>query len=345
MAFLLLGGAMALTLFPAARFSPAENRNLADFPQFEGEALANGSYTAALDTYATERFPYRQQMRGARALYQVASGRAEVRDAVLCTDGSLSSKITVNARIWRKNMAGLRRWQAVLDDKLTVAAAPCRIEARAAVLPPFFTGEDYAPYWKELAENTENLVTFRDFSDDALWYRTDHHWTTAGAYLAYARLGEQLGYEPLPADFFSREIVTKRFYGTTDAAAGIPFVKPDRIELYRFAGDTEKAVKIDGKTPPFEGFYDFEKLKTRDGYGVFFGGNYATLSIESATPLPRLLVVKDSFANSLLPFLSNHFNITAIDPRYGGTLAAAQDFDAVLLLCGIQTLCTLSFIK
>ena len=145
-AFLLLGGAVALTLLPSARFSPAENRNLADFPQFEAEALANGSYTAALDTYATERFPFRHTMRGARALYQLASGRFEVGDAVLCTDGSLSRKVAVNERIWRKNMAGLRRWRAALGDKLTVAVVPARIEARAAVLPPFFAGEDYAPY-------------------------------------------------------------------------------------------------------------------------------------------------------------------------------------------------------
>lgn len=344
-ALLLGGGAVALTFFPSARYSAQENRNLADLPQFEVAALTSGAYTAALDTYATERFPFRHTMRGARALYQLVNGRGEVGDTVLCTDGSLSRKITVNERIWRKNTAGLKRLQARLGERLTVAVAPCRIEARAVVLPPFFEGEDYAPYWEELAESTQNLITFQDFSDDALWYRTDHHWTTTGAYLAYCRLGEALEYTPFGVEAFTIEQAGTSFYGTTDAAAGIPFIKPDTIHLYRFVGDTEKAVKIDEKAPPFEGFYDFEKFQTRDGYGVFFGGNYARLSIESKVPQRRLLVLKDSFANALLPFLSLHFDVVAVDPRYATQNDLDEEFDATLLLCGMQTLASTEFLK
>ena len=336
----ILFGCLSLSCFPAARFSARENRVLAAFPQPSVASVADGNYTAALDAYATDRFPFRIPLRTARSGLLIATGRQEAGDVLLCTDGSLCKRAQVNERAYQKNLTVLQDLCATYGDRFTVAIAPRRIDARAEVLPSLYdNGENAAP-WSLLQHSLPNAVTFSMLTADAHWYRTDHHWTTQGAYQAYRHLGQTLGYAPLPEESFTAETVSTTFYGTSHAAAGIPFITPDTIQLYRYDGDVAYTVKKDGEPAPFTGFYDRERLNTHDGYGVFFGGNCGTLEITDQTERPTLLVIKDSFANALLPFLARHFHVIALDPRYEKADLAthAATADRILFLCGMQTL-------
>ena len=341
MAGVLLAGSISLTAFPAPRISEQENRTLADLPAFSGKTLAAGEYTAGLDAYATERFPFRLPLRTARAVLQIGTGRQEVGGVLLCTDGSLARRISVNEGGYRQNLTALQKLQNIYGEKLTVAVAPRRIDARREVLPPLYDTAEDAGVWETLQQALPGAVTFPSLTADTHWYRTDHHWSTEGAYLAYCALGERLGYTPYPAESFTKETVSTNFRGTSDAAAGLPFVAPDRIELYRYTGDLDYTVTRDGETAPFAGFYDTAKLQTRDQYAVFFGGNRGVMRIENKTERPTLLVIKDSFANAMLPFLALHYRIVAVDPRYTakGIQSFAEGADAILCLCGMQTLC------
>lgn len=339
--FFLLAGCLLLSLFPAPRFSPQENRNLASFPAFTAEAAASGRYTAALDAYATERFPARVALRQARAWLQIATGRQEAGGVLLCRDGSLARRMTVNERAYAQNLTALQRMYSDCKDRLTVAVVHRRIDARQDVLPPLYDVSENKAVWDTLTAELPTAILFPTLTDDAHWYRTDHHWTSAGAYAAYCALGDALGYIPLPESAFTVETVSTNFYGTSHAAAGIPLVAPDRIELYRFTGEDAYTVKRDGSPAPFTDFYDFEKLQTRDQYAVFLGGNCGVLEIVPPSLRPKLLVVKDSFANALLPFLAQHYTVTAVDPRYCSERISdlASAADQTLVLCGMQTLC------
>lgn len=339
-AIFLFVGCIALTFFPAARFSAVENRNLAEFPTFSAANVADGSFTAGLDTYATERFPARRSLRGMRGICQLLEGKCEVGGVLLCTDGSLCKRMTVNDKAYAQNLAALQALRAAYGEKLTVAIAPRRIDARTAVLPSLYDQSENASVWERLHEKLPDAITFPELTADAHWYRTDHHWSTEGAYRAYCDLGAVMGFTPYGEDAFTRVTVSESFLGTSDAAAGLPFITPDRITLYRYVGDTAFTVKRDGKFAPFTGFYDTERLQTRDQYAVFFGGNCGVLEITDEEELPSLLVIKDSFANALLPFLSRHYTVTAIDPRYCNDHieAYASTADQILILCNMQTL-------
>ena len=343
----LLFGSAALTFFPAARMSERENRILAELPTPSAANMADGSYTAGLDTYATERFPFRVPLRAARAALEIGLGRQEVGGVLLCTDGSLCKRITPNGRAYQKNLAALQDMQHAYGDRLTVAVAPRRIDARAAVLPPLYDADENAAVWDTLAGSLPHAVTFPALTADAHWYRTDHHWTTLGAYEAYLQLGGVLGYTPYAETDFRAETVSKNFLGTSDAAAGLPRISPDSIQLYRYEGDGAYTVKKDGKATPFAGVYDMEKLQTRDQYAVFFGGNCGFLEITYSENRPTLLLIKDSFANALLPFLARHYRVIALDPRYcaDGIEAYARSADRILCLMGMQTLCTTVIFK
>ena len=347
-ALLLCAGTLLLTLFPAARYSPTENRLLAAAPTLSAKDLKSGAYTAAWDSFATERFPARGTMRKGRSLLTLALGECEVHGVILCRDGSLSRRIAVEKRIYSQNLAALQRLKlrfAEASLPCTVAIAPRRLEARAEVLPALYDTASEQDIWQALAAQHPDALALTDCTDDAFWYRTDHHWTTHGAYFAYCRIAAALGITPLTD--FTQQVVSTDFYGTSDAAAGIPFIAPDSIVLYRFEGDEAYRVTRDGEPADFTGLYDPQKLHTRDQYATFLGGNCGTLTVDlgDADSRPLLFLIRDSFADSVIPFLARHFRIVALDPRYAktGALELAGAADRVLVLCGMQSICNTVF--
>ncbi len=336
---LLLGG-VGVTFFPAPRLSVTENRYLAPFPALSAKDLASGAYTAALDTYATERLPARDVCRRVYATSELTLLRAESHGVILCHDGSLCRRLAVNDYAYRQNLSALTRLQGMLGEvPLTVAVAPRRIDVRCEVLPALYDTAREQAAWEQLPAGT---VTFLDATSDAHWYRTDHHWTNEGAYFAYVRLSRYLGYTPHPTSAFNPQKVSQNFLGSSAAAAGFSQITPDTVSVWRYEGEEDYRILRDGVPASFTGLYDEEKLLCADQYSLFLGGNCGLLQIDrgEGDTRPVLLMIKDSFANSLVPFLARHYRILAVDPRYhaGGLGDLAQSADAALVLCGMQTL-------
>ena len=83
-------------------------------------------------------------------------------------------------------------------------------------------------------------------SGEEIWYKTDHHWTTLGAYYAYCYFGESLGYEPFGIDDFERVNICDNFLGSSYSLTGGVAFSSDSIELFRYAEDGEYTVTADG---------------------------------------------------------------------------------------------------
>ncbi|MBQ3482845.1 MAG: hypothetical protein IJA78_01575 [Clostridia bacterium] len=342
---LLVLGGVSLALFPAPRYSETENRYLAAFPTVDRAALTEGTLGASLDTYCTERLPLRGTLRSARALYHLALGEREVHGVIRARDGSLIRRMTVNETAYTQNLTALTRLAREAEAAelpFTVAVAPQRIDVRADLLPGLYRMTREQTVWQQLNAAYPEAVTFLDAKSEDYWFRTDHHWTADGAFFAYEQLGAALGYTPLSKSEFARVTVSEAFWGTSDAAAGIPRTAPDVLTLLTRADDGGFHAVADGKPLPFAGFYDESKLNMRDKYAVFLGGNYGMLKIEQGEDdtRPALLLLKDSFANSVIPFLARHYRIVAVDTRYyrGDLTLLAAECDAVLALYGMQTL-------
>ena len=160
---------------------------------------------------------------------------------------------------------------------------------------------------------------FKAESDElSVYYNTDHHRTTYGAYLLYLRACKELKVEPYPESYFTKITVCNDFYGTDFFKSRLPkaLANPDSIELWRYENDENVTFTIHDKNITLSGFYDFSKLNTTDKYAVFLGGNYAHATVFSSSDKPTLLLFKDSYANAVVPFLALHFNIDIVDPRY-----------------------------
>jgi len=169
----------------------------------------------------------------------------------------------------------------------------------------------------------------RPHNGEYIYYKTDHHWTTLGAYYAYASLGAKMGYEPFIKDSFEIETATEDFYGTSWSKAGAKWIKPDRIEYYNmidylvYGGQDMFYTKIYGaEEKTLQWFYDRDKLNTKDKYSSFLGGINSRISvyvsdrIEFLKPRKKLLLIADSFAQSLAPFLAMDYDIEIIDMRF-----------------------------
>lgn len=177
-------------------------------------------------------------------------------------------------------------------------------------------------------------------SGEELYYRTDHHWTSLGAYYGYTALMEAMGMEPVDLADYERTTVTDQFYGTIFSASGVRWVAPDRIDTYIPADGVKVTSYFDG-TPSQGSLYVDSYLEVKDKYSYFLGGVQPLCVVETGlTDAPRLLLIRDSYSDSLTPFLTQSFSqIHLFDPRYN--LSSIQGYiqdngiDAVAVLYSI----------
>ncbi len=169
------------------------------------------------------------------------------------------------------------------------------------------------------------LSTLSGHADEYIYYRTDHHWTSLGAYYAYASAAKTLGYSAYGASAFNIETASSDFRGTLYSSTLNDKITPDVIEYYHLkdGGPTIRLTTTDnsGKTLTNDSLYFRDYLKVKDKYSSFTGSNAPIVNIETDVDNGKsLLLIKDSYAHSLVPFLANHYSkITMVDMRYLNT--------------------------
>jgi Lysophospholipase L1 and related esterases len=154
--------------------------------------------------------------------------------------------------------------------------------------------------------------------NEYIFYKTDHHWTTKTAFRAYEKLGADMGFIPHEENYFNIKKVTDSFYGSLYSKGGFRNINPDSIELYIPKKNEVNKVEYVDEHKFSDSIYNMEDLNKKDKYAVFFDGNHGLIKISTnVSNGKKLLVVKDSYANCLIPFLTGHYSeIYVVDPRY-----------------------------
>ena len=154
----------------------------------------------------------------------------------------------------------------------------------------------------------------RDHAEEAIYYNTDHHWTSLGAYYGYVAVMEAMGMEIRPLG--EKVTVSNDFYGTLYSTSGIHWLNPDQIDTYIPAGDVYVTANT-GEGFIAGGLYVPEKLEGKDKYTYFLGGNQPLAVVKTGHEGEKLLLVRDSYADSEVPYLLGSFSeIHLIDLRY-----------------------------
>lgn len=343
---------IGIFVLPHQSFSEDENRSLATFPQFSFKALADGSYTSGIGKFYSDQFPARKLFVQLKAGLELAQLKLQNNSVIPAADGTLIKRLEYSDMSYvRENMSAVAEFTETMETRgvsVTVAVAPRSIDVLTARLNPLYGADRSDTAWQVLSEYMEDATYLRDtlaqsaVQDRYVWYRTDHHWTSEGAYEAYVALGDKLGYTPYPLSHFTPTPVADDFYGTTYSSSGLYSTPPDTITYYRFEGDEKYTVENMLTGHVLNGFYDTDLLGTKDKYSSFIGGNNAHVVVHNGEEKPTLVLIKDSFAHSVVPFLALHYRLEIIDLRsFTGSVAAlVEETEAsdVLILYGADSL-------
>lgn len=370
-------------VLPDREFSQNENRSLQqlptpvffrdgklfDPPVKKGEAgFFSGEFMSKFETYFTDQFPARDAFISIKAAAEVALGKTENNGTYYGAGDTLFAGVSapgegeVDTRVGyvdklADNLApsGVPVYFSLVPNKLnTIGAAGRLLDPPAARL--FHQGEPLAlsvnylgeDLWERAAQTRAHWVdlmpAFQEHIREALFYRTDHHWTSLGAYYAYAELMEATGETPVPLSALTKTTVSESFYGTTWSSVGAAWIEPDRIDTY-VPDDGVKVTAFKGRDGEPGSLYNPEKLEVKDKYAYFMGGNQPLYVLEKDNGGPRVLVIRDSYSDALAPFLTlNCSQVHLFDPRYNRSnipdYVAGHDIDAVLVLYSMANFVT-----
>ena len=191
--------------------------------------------------------------------------------------------------------------------------------------------------------DTLSLLRDKYQAGEYVIYRTDHHWTTLGAYYLYCEIMSSLGKSDkiISKDQFEITQILD-FSGTTASKGNFPFYQKDIMEIWHLEDEKEYEITVDGEI--IQGFYSEDFLEGNDKYSVFLDGTHNVTTIRKpGEKRETLIVAKDSFANCLIPFLAREYDIVALNLRTNSTLSFAAEYysaSAVLVVYNMENIMT-----
>lgn len=324
---LLLGLAGKEALSHQRTYSPVEKRELQTRPEISITKVLDGRFQKKYESYLRDQFPGRDHWVSFQTDMELFMGKNEIHNVYIGKNHYLLEHYTekeFDPQQISKNLQALEKFvgKTKQNADVHVMMVPTKSWVLREKLPAF------APHYKEQKfydalqqklEKEDVLISVEPVLDahkeEEIYYRTDHHWTTLGAWYAYEQYTKAVGGDLQRAQGKKKfRCISKDFYGTTYAKINYAR-QADKIEIYEPA-DKLRVVYNMGERKT-KTLYDFSFLKTADQYSVFTGGNQAVLEITGGIKNGKtLLLIKDSFANSILPFLAEDYEkLVVVDLR------------------------------
>lgn len=332
-------------------FSENENRKLAQRPAFSAAALADGSYFSDLTTYYSDQFFARDGWITLRLREDQLLGRKESGGVYLGKDGYLLAKPeTPDSVALERTASAIVDFSAVHTDvSMRMMLVPDAAAIISDKLPKNAPVRDQLADIASVEAQLGGAVQFlpvtdalRQHAGEEIYYRTDHHWTSLGAYCAFRAVAADMGITA-PVSDYQVYPVSVSFQGTLSSKSGSHSSR-DTIQVYVPQNvDSEYYVNYPDTQTKSASLYVSSCLEDKDQYTVFFGGNHPVVEIHTTCGSGKsLLVFKDSYANCFMQFLTPYYeHIIMIDPRYYyddvGTVFSAYGITDVLFLYSADT--------
>lgn len=305
-------------------FSENENRYLQVFPEFSFRNLKNGSYTSKLQSYLSDHFVGRDAFMNIKTFYEKISGKNEINKVYLGKDNYLIEKYNkpVNNDKIIKSLNNLYHELNYINMNLMLV--PTSITINKDKLPKNAVTNNQLDTIEYIYDNinfntidiTKTLMEYN--KKYQMFYYLDHHWTTYAAYYAYQVYCYNNLLEPVPIYEFDVKEVTKDFNGTLYSKSNDYSRKPDTIALFLY-DKYSYSVNYVSKDIIKDSLYEMDYLNTKDKYSVFLDNNHPLIVVTNneIKTKAEIAVIKDSYANSMIPFLANHYKkVHIIDPRF-----------------------------
>lgn len=342
--FVILWGVLTVcNLFKSpTEFSENENRYLAKFPAFKIDAFLEGVFMTDVDIYLDDQFLLRDQWITMQSTAEYSAGKREINGVMIGKDSLFSRPGAVDEDAVSDNLRGIEAFteRYGLPSYLMIVPSAYSVEndKRPALAYDVNDEEAIGDIYSRasgMLTGIDVVSALEDHKEEYIYYRTDHHWTTYGAYLAYERFCSALGFSPAA---YSADKISDRFNGTLYSSSGIRFITPDSMTAFNTPYDGGCEVLKEGNWKKYDSVYFPEYLNRKDKYAYFLGTNEAAVTLHGTAGTGKnLLVFKDSYSHCLAPMLLAHYDtVTLIDPRYinreVGEIVDAASYDDVLYL-------------
>lgn len=307
--------------------SEQENRNLQQRPNVSIGNLINGNFNKEYTDYVSDQFVVRNTWVNLKSNIELYLGKKENGNVFLCKDDSLIEGFKEESVEETDEKTNTINIFANKYEKLSISLmlVPTASEVYKEKLPDYAPIDNEIKFISEFRSKLNQKIKFIDLydslnkhKDEYIFYKTDHHWTSRGAYIAYREMCKQLNINPKEETEFDVEEVTNNFYGSLYSKMETVAVNSDSINIYFPKEKNDLVVNYVDRKEKFASLYNNESLDKKDKYQVFTRGNHSLINIKSlGDPKKKLLVIKDSYANCFLPFLTAHYGeIDVVDLRY-----------------------------
>ena len=353
--FVCIFGFMIVDLLcPDREISELENKKLQQRPAFSLSSLTRNEWTAKYGDYVKDQVAGRDTMISLQSRFEtVLFQKCENNGMLIGKNGMLFTRMfsltSSEKNLLPRNIQAVENFAGRHPGQVTFLLAPSASLIYSDQLPFFAPMLDEDAMLNDIfaqvpsAQVLDLRTLFGENRDQYLYYRTDHHWTTGGAYLAYEEFCRQQGLTPFDCDAHTA-VEVPDFYGTSYSSSRYWGAVPDVITYYQLDNPlTVWSLSADGtKSVLSEGdMYDYSKFDTYDKYAAFMRGNNGYSTIEGDGE-GSILVIKDSYANCFIPFLTvNYAKIGVVDLRNYNLsiddLMESEGYDQVLILYNFQS--------
>ena len=336
--------------------SDMENRTLATFPKFSIQSVRDKSFMNGFESYISDHFIGRIKWNELKVDTELLIGKKEINN-IYITDNMLLEKLQepnypeINKSVDAINNLAERFKNPEYYVLVAPTSAGIYLDKLPNNAPQVQQKEAVIDYiYGSLSDNITSIDVYNNLyasKDEYIYYRNDHHWTSLGAYYAYNTAIQKLGFTPIPYSKFNIEHASDDFKGTFYSKSLYNGIKADTIDIYTM--DKSKGIQSmvvnDGTSETtFDTLYDRSYLDTKDKYGTFLSENNPIVTVKTNIQNDKkILIIKDSYANSVVPFLAEHYSeITILDLRYIGitseNIVNINDYNQVLFLYNASTI-------
>ena len=322
--FCLLLALVVLTGFfvPDRYYSESEKRTLAQKPEISFESIRSGRFGTEVENYLCDQFPLRDGWISVKTLAELACGKREISKVYFARDGYLIDEFTdYDKTQFTKNVGVLVQLSEELKEKeipmrvLLVPTAADILSDKLPVLAQNLPQKPLLDYAKKQGLDTVDVFEpLLAHKEEYIYYKTDHHFTSLGAYYCYAAWRADCGKEERPLSDWMKLTLSDEFRGTTYAKVNVPFASYDTITAY--FKTLEHTVNYNGGDYVTDSIYEWNYLDGKDQYAAFLNSNQKT-TVVSGNGTGKLLILKDSYANCFAQFVIDDYAEThLIDPRF-----------------------------
>ncbi len=321
-----------LFISPKETFSEYENKVLAKTPIFSLANIADNSFMKNAEAYITDHFPCRSVFLQTKSRIEILQGKTEKNGVLFAKDNYLIQNFSDIDQENLDNIVCVINQFAL--NNLTLKVITMFVPNSAAVnedkLPPYYSGQNQEDIISKMYQNMPDTINVSvcqqlkiNNEKEPMFYRLDHHWTTMGAYVGYVEYCKANNIKYYSDDQFNKIDITNDFSGTMSSKASIFYYPPDNIIRYYFKQEQQIKVQYFDNNSNLlnetNSLYNDDYLAKKDKYSSFLNANQPLALIKNSTVKnnAKVIVVKDSYANCFIPFLTNHYNeIYVVDLRY-----------------------------